>query len=246
MESGDGGGWDADILSVMDEAERLMFQAWASMPPYRRKVAQAQSIIKEALEIAPAYVACSWGKDSTVLLHLCQSIQSDIPVVSFGHPERALMGYQSVIDAYCHRHHPNLETIELEGDHVPDKLKQSKLWERYPVAIVGVRKEESKARSIAVTKYGLTYQFTTGDRSGSWRCFPLGYWGWKDVWAYIVSNDLPYLDAYNHQPWDRGRTTDHLSKATSKRWQRTRLEGFATIAPEYYAYLRENYPEMFN
>lgn len=230
----------------MDDAERLIFQAWSTRPQFRAKVDQAISVIEQALAIAPAYVACSWGKDSTVLLHLCQRIKTNIPVISFGHSDRQFFDYDAVISAYCNRYPTNLEAIDLDGDHVPDKLKSSKLWERYPMAIVGVRKEESKYRSISITRHGLIHQFKTGDRFGSWRCFPLGYWGWKDIWAYITAYDLPYLDAYNHQSWEKGRTTDHLSKATNKRWQRTRLEGFAVIAPEYYAYLRDNCPEMFN
>jgi 3'-phosphoadenosine 5'-phosphosulfate sulfotransferase (PAPS reductase)/FAD synthetase len=229
----------------MDNAERLMFLGWAKRSQFKAKVEQAKATIAEALAIAPAYVACSWGKDSTVLLHLAQQVQADIPVISFGHPDRDLLGYQTVIDSYCHRYSPSIETINIEGDHVPEKLNIAQIWERYPMAIVGVRKEESKARSISVTKYGLLHQFRSGNRTKSWRCFPIGYWGWKEVWAYIVTNDLPYLDAYNRQPWDRGRTTDHLSKTSNKRWQRTRAEEFARVAPDYYHQLKSQFPEMF-
>jgi 3'-phosphoadenosine 5'-phosphosulfate sulfotransferase (PAPS reductase)/FAD synthetase len=229
----------------MDDAERLMFLGWAKRPQFQAKVDQAKASIQDALAIAPAYVACSWGKDSVALTHLCQIIAPDISVISFDHPERALLGYQPVIDAYCNQYHPNLTTIDMEGDHVPDKVKSSQLWEQYPVALVGVRKEESKARSIAVTKYGVLHQFKTGSRVGSWRCFPLAYWNWKDVWAYIVSRELPYLEAYNHQSWERGRTTDHLTKCTSKRWQRTRAEEFAHVSPDYHYYLKTQFPEMF-
>ncbi len=230
---------------MMDNAERLMFLGWSKRPQFLAKVEQAKASIQEALTIAPAYVACSWGKDSIALTHLCQAVTPGIPVISFGHPERELLGYQPVIDAYCAEYRPNLFTIDMDGDHVPDKVKTAKLWEGYPVAIVGVRKEESKARSIAITQYGILHQFTTGSRSGSWRCFPLAYWGWEDVWAYIVFHDLPYLDAYNHQSWERGRTTDHLTKGTSKRWQRTRAEAFAHVSPEYHHYLKTQFPEMF-
>lgn len=229
----------------MDNAERLMFLGWAKTRQFKAKVDQAKTTIKDALEIDTAYVACSWGKDSTVLTHLCQQVNRDIPVISFGNPERVFFDYQEVIDRYCNQYHPNLITIELEGDHVPDKVKAAKLWETYPVAIVGVRKEESKARSIAITQYGSIYQFKSGSHAKSWRCFPLAYWNWKDVWAYIVSCDLPYLDAYNHQDWERGRTTDHLTKSTRSRWQRTRAEEFTRVSPDYYHYLKTHFPEMF-
>lgn len=230
----------------MDDAERLMFEGWAALPQFKRKVEQAKAVIQEALAIATAYVACSWGKDSIALMHLCQQAQTDIPVISFGHPDRELISnYADVEQRYCDLFAPNLITIELVGDHVPLKVQQAKIWQQYPVALVGLRKEESKNRSIVLTQYGLIHQFQTGDRSGSWRACPLGWWDWKDVWAYIVVNDLPYLSAYDRAPKDRGRTTDHLSKSAIKRWQRTRLEEFAAVSPSYYHYLRSQFPEMF-
>jgi phosphoadenosine phosphosulfate reductase len=229
----------------MDDAERLIFQAWSKRPQFRAKVDQAISVIEQALAIAPAYVACSWGKDSTVLLHLAQQVQPNIPAISFDNSDRRFFDYDRVVKEYTAQHPVNLTTIRYKGDHVPDKVKMFALWNDYPVALVGVRKEESRYRGMAIANYGLLHQFQTGTQAGTWRCYPIGYWGWKDVWAYIVSNDLPYLDAYNHQSFDRGRTTDHLSKTTERRWHRTRLEEFAKIAPEYYFYLNNNYPEMF-
>ena len=230
----------------MDEADRLMFEGWATLPQFKRKVEQARSTIREGLSIAPAYVSVSWGKDSTVLLHLCQQEMPDIPVISFGHPERELIdNYAEVEKAYLDRYSPKLTTIEIVGDHVPAKVQQSKLWQQYSVAFVGLRKEESKKRSIALSKYGLMHQFQTGGRSGSWRVCPLGWWNWKDVWAYTVIHALPYLKSYDRTPKDRGRTTDHFTKSADKTWQRRRLEEFATINPTYYHHLRSEFPEMF-
>ncbi|MGL4882440.1 MAG: hypothetical protein ACRC8K_15475, partial [Waterburya sp.] len=75
----------------MDEAERLMLEGWAKLPRFNRKIEQANAIIRNGLEIGASYVAVSWGKDSTVLMHLSQQIQANIPVISFGHPERELI-----------------------------------------------------------------------------------------------------------------------------------------------------------
>lgn len=229
----------------MDDAERLMFLAWSKRPQFRAKVDQAISVIEQALAIAPAYVACSWGKDSTVLLHLAQQVNPDIAVISFDNPDRLFFDYGRVISEYTEQYSVNLTTIKFKGDHVPDKVKMFALWNDYPMALVGVRKEESQYRSMSIVNYGLTYQFQTGTHAGTWRCYPLGYWGWKDVWAYIVAHRLPYLDAYNRQSFEHGRTTDHLSKTTNKKWHRSRLEQFAKVSPEYYFYLNNNYPEMF-
>lgn len=219
-----------------------MLWQWAQLPQFKRKVKKAKEVIAEALAIAPAYVGVSWGKDSTVLLHLAQQLQPDIKAISFTHPERdVISNYSEVVACYCGRFSTNLEDINIDGDHVPAKVVQSRLWERYPMALVGVRKEESKGRAISGSKYGLTHQYKTG----SWRCHPLLYWGWKDVWAYLISNDLPYLKWYESQSIERGRTTDHLSKTVDKSWQVRRLESFAISNPEYYNWLKQNHKELF-
>jgi 3'-phosphoadenosine 5'-phosphosulfate sulfotransferase (PAPS reductase)/FAD synthetase len=219
-----------------------MLWQWAQLPQFKRKVEKAKEVIAEALSIAPAYVAISWGKDSTALLHLTQQIKPDVTAVSFTHPERDIISnYSEVVGQYAAKNSTNLINIELDGDHVPAKVQQARLWESLPMAIVGVRKEESKARAITGSKYGLIHQY----KSGSWRCHPLLYWGWKDVWAYLISKDLPYLKWYESQSIERGRTTDHLSKTIDKSWQVRRLESFAASNPDYYDWLKTNHKELF-
>lgn len=230
----------------MNESERILFQFHAKKAAFQNKLAQSRLLIEQALQIDKACVYLSWGKDSICLVHLCQQILPDIPIISFGHPEREeIANYQEVEAQYCKAFSPNLTTILMAGDHVPAKVNEAKLWEIYPVSILGIRKEESQKRSIAISKYGATYQYKSGVKSGSWRCFPLAFWSWLDVWGYIAVNDLPYLNAYESQTWERGRTTDHFSKNTSKRWQNTRLHTLQTVNPNYYRYLQINHPEMF-
>jgi phosphoadenosine phosphosulfate reductase len=219
-----------------------MLWQWAQLPQFKLKVEKAKEVIAEALAIAPAYVAVSWGKDSTGLLHLAQQVKSDIIAVSFTHREREMISnYSDVIEQYTARCPTQLIDIELEGDHVPAKVQSAKLWESYPMAIVGVRKEESKARAISGSKYGVTHQY----KNGSWRCHPLLYWNWRDVWAYLIVNDLPYLKWYESQSIERGRTTDHFSKNVDKAWQVRRLESFAASNPDYYLWLKTNHRELF-
>lgn len=223
----------------MDEADRLMFLGWSKTQNFKKKVEQAKQVISDALAIAPAYVACSWGKDSIVLTHLCQQIQSDIPVISFGHPERNFISnYAEIEQAYCDRFAPKLITIQIDGDHVPVKVRQAKLWETYPVALLGLRKEESSKRRFALNRYGKIHQY----KGRGWRACPLSDWKENDVWSYIVSYSLPYLKAY-----DLGakRTTDHVSKTSRQDYQASRLEEFRRLSPKYYQYLQEHFPEVF-
>jgi 3'-phosphoadenosine 5'-phosphosulfate sulfotransferase (PAPS reductase)/FAD synthetase len=230
----------------MDLLEREAFSVYAQLPKFKRKVNQALVVIREALKIGPAYVAVSWGKDSVVMLHLCQQVQPDILAISFSHPERSMISnYEEVIDQYRQRFGLNLKDIALAGDHVPAKVEQAKLWDTWPVGFIGLRKEECDRRSMALIKYGLLHQYQSGSRSTSWRCCPVGWFGWRDIWAYICANNLPYLSIYDQLSRDRGRTTDHLSKTMDKAWQQRRFEEIKLVAPEYAKYLQENHAENF-
>lgn len=223
----------------MDKQERLSFEGCAKLPSFQRKVEQSKEIIREALAIGPAYVAVSWGKDSIVMLHLCQQIDPGIHAISFGHPERELISnYQETERTYCDRFPTQLTTISMDGDHVPAKIAKARLWEQYSIAFVGLRKEESAKRKIALCKHGPNYQY----KAGHWRSCPLLNWKTIDVWAYVVANNLPYLKAYD---LGADRTTDHVSKSSKRDYQATRLEEFRLIAPEYYQYLQTHFPETF-
>lgn len=230
----------------MESREREAFLAYSHLPKFKRRVAEALNVIREAVAIAPSCVSVSWGKDSIVMLHLCQQIKPDILAVSFTHPERELISnYQEVQNIYAEKFGLNLRNIGIEGDHVPAKVAEQRLWEEYRVNFIGLRKEESTRRSISLVKYGLIHQYTSGDNTGSYRACPVGWWGWRDIWSYVCLNDLPYLNLYDQLDRARGRTTDHLSKTSGKAWQQRRLDELKRVAPEYVHYLKENHSEMF-
>lgn len=196
----------------MDDADRLMFKGWATLPQFKRKVTQAKAIIQEAMSIAPAYVACSWGKDSVVLLHIAQQIVPDILAFHYGSFESStgiVSNFPAVISSYCERFSPNYQELiakpewAFTPDTVRDRIHSVINTDFYKMALVGVRAQESKVRRIAIRKYGHTHQY----KDGLWRCFPLSYWDTKDIWAYTVANELPYLDAYRYS----SRTNPHAS-----------------------------------
>lgn len=223
----------------MEKERYLMLKGWATLPTFKLKLEKALALIREALEIAPAYVSWSIGKDSTVLLHLVQSISPNIPAFYFTHLERDLIdNYSETEERYCKLMSTNLITMEVKGDHVPQKVIKSQLWQQYPVSFVGLRKEESKNRCRTLKQHGYIYKY----KEKGWRICPLADWRENDIWAYIVLHNLPYLKSYD---LGANRTTEHVSKSTKKQYQVTRLNEYKKIAPDYYQHLKENYPEMF-
>jgi 3'-phosphoadenosine 5'-phosphosulfate sulfotransferase (PAPS reductase)/FAD synthetase len=202
----------------MDVQEKLSFEGWAKLTHFKRKVEQAKRVIKEALDLAPAYVAISWGKDSTVLLHLCQQVRPDILAFHYASMESSLGiagNYPEVIKAYLDRHSPNYQELVAHPDwaNTPETVQDrisAAIDPKYQLAFVGVRQEESKARRIAIAKYGIIHQYQTGKHQGKWRAFPLANFSWLDIWAYIVNCDLPYLSYYD-QSKDKAvsRTNPH-------------------------------------
>jgi hypothetical protein len=58
--------------------------------------------------------------------------------------------------------------------------------------IVGLRAGESSTRSRKLDETGLH-----GESLGQPASFPLRDWSARDVWAYLVANDVPYPDHYD-------------------------------------------------
>lgn len=235
----------------LNNQEREALIAFASLPVHRRRVERSIEVIREALAIAPAYVAVSWGKDSTVLLHLCQQVEPDIKALFLAHSEMDLISnFSEVGQQYCDRFQPNYEQINLSLEdeliYSPTKIKDklSGYAKDYPVAIVGVRAEESINRRRSIQKYGQIHPY----QGGGYRAFPIAYWSWQDIWAYICSQDLPFLEAYNKTPRSgkTNRTAIHFGKSSIRRLSIERWAQFRIIAPEYWQYIRRNFPEAFD
>lgn len=199
----------------MQDDEKLMFEAWTMLPAFKKKVEQAKNVIREALEITPGFVAVSWGKDSVVMLHLCQQIKPDIAAVSYGSPEQDIVdNYSEVINSYLQKFPTNYKELiglpEWANDSNTAKDRCNQIVEgAYTLTFVGLRAEESKKRKRSILQNGLIHQYKSGKYKGHYRACPLGWWSWRDIWAYIIVNDLPYLDSYDYKDRERGRTCAH-------------------------------------
>lgn len=223
----------------MDVLEKEGFLAHSLLKSYQKKVADSKEIIKKAIALGNPYVAVSWGKDSTVLLHLVQSIVPDVLAVYHAHVERDLISnYSEVIAQYCDNHKTNLMLIETDNPN--EDMKTQSPYETHDVCFLGIRAEENKRRRIAISKFGPIHQYTTGLLKGNYRIAPLAYWKWQDIWAYICANNLPYLKAYDEDLKGKhlSRTTDHISKTLNKSWQKERYDMIALSNENYFNVLK--------
>ena len=60
----------------------------------------------------------------------------------------------------------------------------------YNLQFIGLREEESLKRRRKINSKPFRCDRII-------ECYPLHRLSWKDVWAYIISNDLPYLKIYD-------------------------------------------------
>lgn len=179
----------------MESLEKEAFLAHATLPTFKRKVEKAKSVIREALEIAPAYVAVSWGKDSVTMLHLVQSVCPDVLAVHWGSELQYNQdSYENVENNYLNNHKTNYRRDLID----PNETWGLDYANSNPLCFLGLRKEENQHRLFSILKYGEIHQYKSGDRKNLYRCCPVASFVWQDIWAYITKYNLPYLQSYEN------------------------------------------------
>lgn len=145
---------------------------------------------------AKSYVACSFGKDSAVMLHLLLNHSKKIPVVFVYYPETEIIdNYEEVIplwgDINLHKIYLDVGILAEvnEKDVIPNLAREN----GFTLGFVGIRAQESNARRITLSKCGMLYHYKNTD---IWRACPLAWWKLEDIAAYIFSNEMPMLKSY--------------------------------------------------
>lgn len=178
---------------------------------YQYRVRKTHEFIQQALERAPSpYVACSFGKDSSVMLHLTLVHSPDIPVRFATHPETNLLDdYERVVGWWVENHKINLEEVFCDGGFVKVKHHQrDRLSEgEYLSFFVGIRAEESKGRRISLKVHGQYHLL----KNGKTKISPMAWWKEKEIAAYMLVNDLPMLDKYSFEGVS-ARTTSGIAR----------------------------------
>ena len=161
------------------------------------------------------YVACSFQKEASVILDMLLAIEPAARVFTLDtgvlFPEtyemwrRIEQRYQIEIDVY-------------RGDWIDG------LWHRDPDSCCGMRKVEPLERALSgvdawITGLRRDQSAARADtpklgadsgHPGKLKCAPLADWSEKDVWRYIVENDVPY-----HPLHDRGYASIGCTHCTS-------------------------------
>lgn len=216
----------------MDRKSALLY---AKTNGYKRLKEKTMQLIEATLEKGSnPYVACSFGKDSSVLLHLLRSIRPDIPAIFVCYPETPLLdNYEDVITRWgvglklirCEVT-ANIEAEVNERDILPHFAKQLGLEKAY----IGLRKEESVGRRIYLSGY---------DPFTGLNVCPLANWKLADVTACIFENDIPMLRTYELGGLSERTTTGlageawNFRSAQIRRMRSTDLLAFNTLIKQY-------------
>lgn len=229
-------------MNNMPSALHKQFLLHARKPAFQKHVDVALKTIKAFLEKAQnPYIAVSGGKDSSVLLSLCRRIHPNLDAVHLdfhtAYPETLALfeTYENLkfIDVGS-----RLEMLEAGG--TADTSKKGKIRnfdvkrisaEGYDGYFYGLRAEESSKRRMLQKSRGNYFQ----RKDGLWVCQPIVNFLYEDIWAYIVSEKLPY-NAFYDGMWDRPK---HQQRVADYALVKEANNGSV-------AYLKMTHPELFN
>jgi phosphoadenosine phosphosulfate reductase len=149
-------------------------------------------------------LTCSWQKQSSVLVHMVSELRLDMDVVeldthlffreSYETRERLVERYglslirpEIITVAEQHaREGPNLwETDPDRCCHIRKVEPLIRALEPYDAWISGIRRDQSPSRA------GIP-KVVWSERYGVWKIHPLADWTERDIWRYVMSNDIPY------------------------------------------------------
>ena len=185
---------------------REYFLLWSQTDEFQRKFEEAKSIIKQALsEFKKPYIAYSGGKDSTALMHMLLQHNDRITVVHWDYGPyyiprplekeiltiarkcgaKNLIVLSSSLYEKLGRKAQGVLGRHFIGVEVPRLIREG-----YDAAFLGLRAEEGVKRRLRTEK------LREYDK-GITNIFPIASWTWRDVWAYIVANSVPYLSYYD-------------------------------------------------
>jgi phosphoadenosine phosphosulfate reductase len=149
-------------------------------------------------------LTCSWQKQSSVLVHMVSELGLEVDYVELDTQLFFKESYETrerLVERY------GIELVVPNVITVAEQHKQEgpNLWERDPDRCCHIRKVEPLLRALepydawvsgirrdqAPSRAGVK-KLERSSRYGVWKIQPLADWSEKDVWSYILQNDIPY------------------------------------------------------
>jgi len=199
------------MRATMELLERAGLLAHAQTVGFRKRLAQTQRTIDNALEVMQRpSVSFSGGKDSSVVLHLVRQVAPET-VATYADDEWILPETEALLRATPNlvrvaRRLQHAEWFTAYADGPPAALPEGAVWtegSRWQYVrdvlgcdgvFLGLRADENNRRRTYLRSRGLLVWL---DHYQQWHCNPIAWWTTQDVWAYIVSRDVPYNAAYD-------------------------------------------------
>lgn len=188
------------------------FRAHAKLASYRRKVDQMMALIAD-IDPSVSYVSFSAGKDSSVIAHACHATHPGITMLMTdpGCPTHWEEHERDRWLSYAEENQWNLKLfawdkwgLGLETEKISeyqDKIHADMFKQLHGYAsdngltnrIMGLRAAESRNRMMLIGRRGSKYDYKDGGSA----TLPISTWQTADVWAYIITHGLPWLDIYD-------------------------------------------------
>lgn len=91
------------------------------------------------------YIACSGGRDSMALLFACQQLQLPIHVIHINHKLQKISDdWQQLVEAYCHKHHIDYDSICIEWQSQQVYAADSKISHEQQVGTQQVNEKQAR------------------------------------------------------------------------------------------------------
>lgn len=189
----------------MQEHYKRMFELWSKTEIYKRRLAEAKKVISDFLQKeGKKYIAYSGGKDSTALMHMVLQQDKETMVLHWDYgryyvpykylnqiiSNAKLIGAKNLIIKTSKKYEiMKRNAINVLGVEYLGKLIPQLISDGFSVSFIGLRAEESIKRRFTTKEF---YEYKK-----IYNVYPLKNFTYKDVWAYIVSNNIPYLNHYD-------------------------------------------------